>query len=164
MPSNSSIAAVRKDTQRLRARSTDAVRGFHRCGQKRHTTTWSECSALETKRIEFPLQYVPAPAKCRIHVAAAQDHVSLPLSLNQNLSRTPIWIMSHIVVWTTTLFESWLSSHETGRLLPLSPFQLLCGIFQLMYCTSVKYPPTSAYVKTMALLHKPLNEVRNSIQ
>ena len=89
MPSNSSIAAVRKDTQRLRARSTDAVRGFHRCGQKRHTTTWSECSALETKRIEFPVQYVPAPAKCRIHVAAAQGHVSLPLYLNQNLSRTP---------------------------------------------------------------------------
>ena len=39
MPPNSSIAAVRKDTQRLRARSTDVVRGFHRCGQKRHTTT-----------------------------------------------------------------------------------------------------------------------------
>ena len=41
MPSASSIAAVRKDTQRLRATSRDVVRGFHRCGQKRHTTTAS---------------------------------------------------------------------------------------------------------------------------
>ena len=39
MPSASSIAAARKDTQRLRARSRDFVRRFHRCGQKRHTTT-----------------------------------------------------------------------------------------------------------------------------
>ena len=153
MPSASSIAAARKDTQRLRARSrdfvrrfhrcgqkrhtttatyisgclltlpslrsekthndceldrsTDGNRGFHRCGQKRHTTTWSECSALETKRIEtarkdtFQLDCrwtcsseVQNPHVVKwgtskqlrlqtIDVTSAQDHVYLPLYLNQ---------------------------------------------------------------------------------